>query len=225
MSEQSPILVVGATGGMGLRAIMGFMDVGYAPGQLRILTRSADKASNLQKFGFGVAVADLDAPDDTTLANAVNGCIGCYIHSTTSDTRKLDTNEVDRAQSLCMVLRQHSVRNIIFNSAAGEAEHGVKRIQQKHNVEGVFMAHPDLTFTSLRANLFMEELWKGYTRPSILKGSFSFSVPSDRPIYLTSVRDMGRLAGTLLRQTTPRTNQHRILNVVGIIEFSITECL
>ena len=44
----------------------------------------------------------------------------------------------------------------------------------------------------------MEELWKKYTRPSILKGTFPFSVPTDRKIHLTSVRDMGRIAGTCI---------------------------
>jgi hypothetical protein len=55
------------------------------------------------------------------------------------------------------------------------------------------------SFVSLRANLFMEDFWKKYTRPSILNdGKFPFSIPSDRKLHLTSVRDMGRLAGTIL---------------------------
>jgi len=44
----------------------------------------------------------------------------------------------------------------------------------------------------------MEELWKSYTRPAILKGAYPFSLPSDRPVYLTSVRDMGRLAAACI---------------------------
>jgi hypothetical protein len=77
----------------------------------------------------------------------------------------------------------------------------------------LFAAHKDIQVTSLRANLFMEELWKDYTRPAILKGSFPFSVPSDRPVYLTCVRDMGRLAGKFLQQVDA-SNKNRILNVV-----------
>jgi hypothetical protein len=44
----------------------------------------------------------------------------------------------------------------------------------------------------------MEDFWKKYTRPSILDGKFPFSIPSDRKVYLTSVRDMGRLAAMIL---------------------------
>jgi hypothetical protein len=42
----------------------------------------------------------------------------------------------------------------------------------------------------------MEEFWKHYTRPSILTGKYP--LPTHcwlTPIYLTSVHDMGRLAG------------------------------
>ena len=49
----------------------------------------------------------------------------------------------------------------------------------------------------------VEELWKDYTRPQILKGTYPFSVPPERPVYLTSVRDMGRLAGTCLAAEAP----------------------
>jgi hypothetical protein len=44
----------------------------------------------------------------------------------------------------------------------------------------------------------MEELWKGYTRPAILRVTYPFSVRPDRNVYLTLVRDMGRLARTIL---------------------------
>jgi uncharacterized protein YbjT (DUF2867 family) len=214
------------------RALVGLLDVGFAPEQLRILTRRTSKAEELRALGFEAAVADLDTVVDdgsssNDLVDAVAGCSGCYIHSTSSDTKALDTGEVDRAHNLIHALLKGNVRNVVFNSAAGEDGHGVERIRQKHDVERAFvLASRDddvlLSFTSLRANLFMEELWKRYTRPSILKGTFPFSVPSDRPIYLTSVRDMGRLAGTvLLRESKPTTraassrHQHRVLNVAG----------
>jgi hypothetical protein len=219
------------------RALAGFLDVGYKPEQLRVLTRNATKAEQLrQQFGFDTVVGNLDSDDgyikrnDTTKLNEsfANGCIGCYIHSTSSDTRKLDTKEVDRATYLCKILLKNNIRNIVFHSAVGEKENGVQRIQQKHDVEQVFLSQNNLFFTSLRANLLMEELWKGYTRPSILKGKFPFMVPSSRPIYLTSVRDMGRLAGAILASQHSQlhseatavsavnsTMAYRILNVAG----------
>uniref|UniRef100_A0A7S2MZZ5 NmrA-like domain-containing protein n=1 Tax=Helicotheca tamesis TaxID=374047 RepID=A0A7S2MZZ5_9STRA len=195
------VLVVGATGGTGTRALQGLLDIGYKPSQMRLLTRNPQKIESLkEKFGFQICQVDLDDGLSKELNNALVDCVGCYIHSTSSDTRKLDTAEESRARTLAKAMQVSSSSfHVVYNSAAGEPEHGVKRIQQKQDVEKIFREEfPDIPFTSLRANLFMEELWKGYTRPAILKGKFPFSTPSDRKIYLTSVRDMGRIAGTCI---------------------------
>jgi NmrA-like family len=186
-----------------------------------MLTRNQTKATELKKMGFDAVVANLDGTDNNkSLNDAIAGCVGCYIHATSSDTKDLDKNEVDCASTLCNVLLVNNVRIIVLNSAAGEKEHGVRRIQQKHDVEKLFLAHADILFTSLRANLFMDEFWKKYTRPSILAGKFPFSVPSDRSIYLTSVRDMGRLAGTIIMKQQQKLslstiNHHCIVNVAS----------
>ena len=187
------------------------IDVGYKPSQLKLVTRNPQKLDKLkERFGFQTCQVDLDYDDDDDddntfssssssfsskklLSEALADCVGCYIHSTSSDTRKLDTAEEKRARNLAKVIQNVSLScHVVYNSAAGELDHGVKRIQQKQDVERIFLEeYPDIPFTSLRANLFMEELWKSYTRPSILeKGKFPFSTTSDRKIYLTSVRDM-----------------------------------
>ena len=99
-----------------------------------------------------------------------------------------------------------------YNSAAAEPSHRVTRIAQKHEVEDVFDAESNfIAVTHLRANLFMEELWKQYTRPSILKkGKYPFAVPPTRDVYLTSVRDMGRLAGCILADAKSSDGVQRI---------------
>lgn len=232
------ILVIGASGSTGLRVLAGFLDMGYVPSQLRLLTRNINKPTSLalRQFGFQVVQGDLDEP--SSLSNNIfsssssdengNDIVGIYIHSTTGDTQILDTGEVDRAKNLAAAIQtflsstssststtsastslpsSSSLRRIVYNSSAAEKNHGIHRIQQKHDVETVFrdMIHAigkngnhECVFASLRANLFMEDFWKKYTRPSILDGKFPFSIPSDRKVYLTSVRDMGRLAAMIL---------------------------
>ena len=53
------LLVVGASGGTGMRAIRGLLDVGYAPEQLRILTRDPSKPTlaPLRERGFDLVAA------------------------------------------------------------------------------------------------------------------------------------------------------------------------
>ena len=176
------ILVVGATGSTGFRALQGLLDVGYKPNQIRLLTRNArsSKSSALRKAGFGIVEADLEDLKTLQARQVTNGCSGCYVHSTSSDTPELDKGEVDRARNLAFVIgnERNKIRHIVYNSAAAHEGHNVGRIQQKHDVEAVFEntvrrynvdhsgtgSQETLTFTSLRANIFMEELWKRYTR-------------------------------------------------------------
>ena len=236
--SKETILVVGASGGTGLRALIGLTDVGYIPSQIRIMTRNETKSSilALQQLGFQTCTANLDVP--STLHTAINGCTLCYVHSTSSDTKQLDTAEVDRAQNLARAIisfnynaarggdetMEHStIRRVVYNSAAASTEDKCipYRIAQKHAVECVFSNKyivgcgtvASLSFISLRANLFMEELWKSYTRPAILAGKYPFAIPSTRYVYLTSVRDMGRLAGTVLQQQQSTTNNGGVCNI------------
>lgn len=214
--EAISILVVGATGTTGIRAIQGLLDVGWKATQIRLVTRDVNKPNICHlrdDFGFDVVQADLEVP--LTLEGVSNGCTGCYIHSTSSDTPELDLKEVERAQNLCAALsEQNSVRHVVYNSAASLPTCAVKRVHQKHGVEKVFQ-QSSLSFTSLRANLFMEELWKPYTRPNILKGKYPLPANRKKGLYLTSVRDMGRLAGKILMEDESSSQVSATINVAS----------
>ena len=212
------ILVVGATGSTGFRALQGLLDVGYRPNQLRIVTRNAKspKSKGLKRAGFSVVQADLERAK--TLRGISKGCVGCYVHSTSSDTAELDTAEAARAQNLANSIvseRNQKIQHIVYNSAAAGDNHGVERISQKHEVEDIFARaitaynqqqqkrkRQYMAFTSLRATIFMEELWKIYTRPQILNGVYPLPVKPSQTIYLVSVRDLGRMAGSLIDEST-----------------------
>ena len=215
-SADAKVLVVGASGGTGARAIRGLLDVGFKPAQLRVLTRNPQKASLAPLRQAGVELLGADLDDSASLEGVGASCTGCYVHSTAGDTKELDTGEVARAQNLAQALSRadSSVQHLVFNSAAAEPGHGVRRIEQKHAVEATFNAELGRPTTHLRANLFMEELWKGYTRPKILKGTYPFSLPPTRQVYMTSVRDMGRLAGAYLAGPPPAANG-RTVNVAS----------
>ena len=230
ISEQG-ILVVGATGGTGLRALQGLLDVGWEPSQIRLLSRNPDSpvCQALQKsLGVEVFKVDLDHDADSNeLCTALQGCSGCYIHALTSDTRKVTKGGTDRARTLAFAIAGQGGGkfHVVLNSAAGEPGHGVQRIQEMHDIERVCNEFSNIRLTSLRANLFMEEFWKTYIRPSVIKkGKFPFSVPSDRKLHLTSVRDMGKLAGICLKvwgweasssSSSSSSSRTKILNVAG----------
>ena len=156
-SADTKLLVVGASGGTGTRALRGLLDIGYAGPQLRVLTRNPSRLSlaPLRALGVEICGADLDEPD--SLVGVGASCTGCYVHSTAGDTKQLDTGEVLRAQNLASALKAGGdVEQVVYNSAAAEPTHAVERISQKHAVEVVFSAEFGLPATHLRANLFME---------------------------------------------------------------------
>ena len=53
------------------------------------------------------------------------------------------------------------------------------------------------------------------TYAAILKGKYPFSLRPERAVYLTSVRDMGRLAGACLAGAPPSAAGGRTLNVAS----------
>ncbi|CAJ1930897.1 unnamed protein product [Cylindrotheca closterium] len=213
LSSQDAVLVVGATGGTGKQVLNGLVQSGLKPKNLRVLSRDASKLKFLEEQGFGTVKADLN--DCDSLANALNGCSGCYLHSTVGDTKELDSNEVLAARKLAtaMSLRETPM-HVVYNSAVGEESLIGSRKQQKRAVEDLFENDfPSIDFTSLRSNFFMDPLWKKYTRPAILAGKFTFCVPPDTPIHLTAVADMGFLAGKCLQSI--KTTKNRTINVSG----------
>ena len=139
VAGNAKLLVVGASGGTGARALRGLLDVGYAPSQLVVTTRDPSKPTLKPLAALGIELRAADLDDPTTLVGVGNGCTGCYVHSTAGDTKTLDTGEVLRARHLAHALRADgSVQQVAFNSAAAEPTHGVRRIAQKHDVERVF---------------------------------------------------------------------------------------
>eukprot|EP00967_Tisochrysis_lutea_P053711 scaffold66919_cov28-Tisochrysis_lutea.AAC.1 len=247
------LALVGVTGGTGARAVLGLLDVGFAPSQLRVLSRSPLQPSCEALAAIGVQVVHADLDDEDSLPQALQGVTAVYCHSTVGDTAKLETAEVERARTLAAAAAAcGTVKLLVYNSAATTNKcPRVDRSRQKQDAEEVFRSQPGLPCTMLRATLFMEEFWKKYGDASVClrspmvatstalpvcsnwgrcassrahthsprhdrvssKGKFPFAVPPTTPIYLASVRDMGRLAGTCF--CAPETFAGRVINVAS----------
>lgn len=65
-------------------------------------------------------------------------------------------------------------------------------MDQKHAVEDVLL-DAGLPGLMLESTMFMEEFWKKYTRPGLLKGTFTFSLPGT----LTHGQGCGAGGGTI----------------------------
>jgi uncharacterized protein YbjT (DUF2867 family) len=194
-AQVGKVLLVGVTGGTGGNVVKGFLEQNLT--DLRAITRQVDlnrpTLARLHDAGVELVAADLD--DETTLTAALTNVSAIYCHATAGDYGKPDPRAIDRAKRLS----QAEIRHFVYNSAGGaERNSGIPHIEQKHQIEQILL-DAGLPTTILRACLFMEEFWKSYTRPAILKGSFPFSVQPNRPLHLITTKDMGRVAAYVMQ--------------------------
>jgi uncharacterized protein YbjT (DUF2867 family) len=197
------VLMIGVTGGTGTRALQGFGEQGWT--DLRVLTRRVDPArpaiAQLQQAGLELVEADLDDLD--ALPAAFAEITHVYCHATSGDYRQADPAEIERAKNVAAAAHQAQIQHLVYNSAGGaDRQSNIPHIEHKYQVEKIFQA-ADLPTTMLRSCLFMEEFWKRYLRPAILKGKFRFAIPPDRPMHLVSARDVGRVAAAVMERGDP----------------------
>lgn len=193
------VLLIGVTGGTGRNAVKGFLEQNVT--DLRAITRKIDlerpALSRLHSSGIELIEANLD--DEASLEPAFAGISAVYCHATAGDLAKPDPQEIARAEKVAKAAKQANVKHFVYNSAGGvDRTSGIPHIEQKYRVEQI-LRQADLPTTMLRACLFMEEFWKQYTRPSVLKGSFPFAVQPDKPLHLITTKDMGRVAAYVMQ--------------------------
>ncbi len=193
------VLLIGVTGGTGPNVVKGFLEQGAT--NLRAITRKIDlNRPSLSKMNdAGVELVEANLDDDNSLAAAFAEVSSVYCHATAADSAKPDPLEIERAKRVARLAKQKNIKHFLYNSAGGaDRNSGIGHIEQKYKVEKI-LKEAGLPTTMLRACLFMEEFWKKYTRPSILKGVFQFSIQPDKPLHLITTKDMGRVAAHIIK--------------------------
>ncbi|MFB2773210.1 NmrA family NAD(P)-binding protein [Pelatocladus sp. BLCC-F211] len=201
-ADVGKVLLIGVTGGTGTNVVKGFLEQGIR--NLRAITRKIDlnRSSLLKMSNAGVELVEANLDDEDSLSPAFADISAVYCHATTADAAKPDPREVERAKRVAQAAKQAEIKHLVYNSAGGaDRKSGISHIEQKYKVEQVFK-EAGLPTTMLRACLFMEEFWKQYTRPSILKGVFPFSIQPDKPIHLITTKDMGRIAAYVIKNSS-----------------------
>jgi len=209
------LLLIGTTGITGKSALEGLNASPVANAvQAVTLTRnpSSPAAQAMQQQGMQIVQGDLD--DEVSLQTCVEGVDLVYCHALSKDAATADPAEVARAQRLAAALRATGrVQLVVYNSAGGRGkETGISQVEQKHKVEDIF-SESGVPLCALQATLFMEELWKKYTRPGILQGQLTWSTPPEKPIQFLAARDIGLAAGYAL--SDPKSWAGKSLELAG----------
>ncbi len=193
------ILLIGVTGGTGGNVIKGFLEQEIT--NLRAITRCRDLNRPTLKLinDAGIELVEANLDDESSLEAAFTDVEAVYCHATAPDTGKPQPEEIERAKTVVKIAKQAEIKHFVYNSAGGvDRNTKVSHIQQKAQIEQI-IKDAGLPATMLRACLFMEEFWKKYTRPGILKGTFRFSIQPDKPLHLITTKDMGRIAAYAIK--------------------------
>jgi uncharacterized protein YbjT (DUF2867 family) len=206
-SKIGKVLLIGVTGGTGGNVVKGFLEQGVS--SLCAITRKIDlnrpSLSKMNDAGIELVEANLD--DEDSLEAAFAGISAVYCHATSADSGKPDPLEVERAKRVAKAAKKADIKHFVYNSAGGaDRNSGISHIEQKYKVEQI-LKEAGLPTTMLRACLFMEEFWKKYTRPSVLKGVFRFSIQPDKPLHLITTKDMGRIAAYVIKNPSKYIGQ------------------
>jgi uncharacterized protein YbjT (DUF2867 family) len=219
LSDTDKVLLLGVTGTTGRCALSGLLAGGLQPSQLLAVSRNPNGAAAkaIQQQGIEVVAGDLDQP--SSLLPHLSRSSGLYCHALSGDASSADPAELARGRALAQLLGSSKegkqLQLLVYNGSAGRGSNaGISQMDQKHAVEDVLLASgvPGLMLESV---MFMEEFWKRYTRPGLMKGTFTFSLPGDRPLQLVAARDLGLAAATAFTSSSVSEWAGRCLPLAG----------
>lgn len=190
MVDRGIILVCGATGRQGGSVAHELLAHGW---RIRALTRDPSQPAAQELAGMGATIVQGDFGDRETLADAVEGCYGCYSVQSFWDAGDPDL-ETAQGCEIAEVAAEAAVRHFVYSSVGGaERETGIAHFDSKWAVEE-HIRSLDLPATILRPVFFMEN-WSGPDmRQAILGGSVVLGLEPETKLQMIAVRDIGVFA-------------------------------
>lgn len=210
------VLVVGATGVLGRETVRRLRDAGH---RVRGMTRSAQRASELQALGAEAIIGDLT--DVASLARACAGVDRVFAAAHGALGRGANRSEAvdDRGhRSLIDAARNAGATRFVYTSALGvRPDHPVDFYRTKWAIEQ-YLASSGLAHDVLRPAAFMEWHAHAFIGKNILeRGRTVILGPGTKPRNFVAARDVAAVAAGVLASDTPRP---RVLAIAGPAHFT-----
>ncbi|ASR01144.1 NmrA family NAD(P)-binding protein [Gordonia rubripertincta] len=200
MSDSSPVVVIGATGGQGGAVLDALLDAGFA---VRALVRDAvsSKAAALADRGVELAVGDIVS--GVGLTDAFTGAAGAFALTTPFESG-VDA-EVAQGTALIEAATAAALPYLVFSSvASADRDTGVPHFDSKFEVERM-LAATDIPHTIVGPAYFYDNLLAG--SDALAAGIMPIAMPADQPLQQLSRRDLGRFVATLFRDPGAYTGE------------------
>jgi uncharacterized protein YbjT (DUF2867 family) len=179
-------VVTGATGHTGKPIALGLLEAGH---NVRIISRSADKASDLVAQGARLFVGDTS--DAALLKSAFEGADAVYamipMDMGTSDYTGM---QIEHATAIAQALKEAGVTHVVALSSVGaHLSSGAGVVQGLEKMENMFNAIEGLNALYLRASYFMENLL-GQVGTVKHMGVMATPVRADLPLAMVATSDI-----------------------------------
>lgn len=200
MSDSSPIVVIGATGGQGGAVLDALLDAGFA---VRAVVRDAvsSKAAALADRGVELTVGDLVS--GVGLTDAFTGAAGAFALTTPFESGV--GAEVAQGTALIESATAAALPYLVFSSvASADRDTAVPHFDSKFEVERM-LAATDIPHTIVGPAYFYDNLLAG--SDALAAGVMPIAMPADKPLQQLSRRDLGRFVATLFRDPGAYTGE------------------
>lgn len=187
MAYARKILVCGATGQQGGAVARSLLSRGQ---KVRVLTRSPEKARNLEKLGAEIVRGDFE--DEYSVDKAIRGMDGVFLMGTPFE--KGMEAEVEQGKVVIEACRDHGTPHLVYSSVcAANRGTGIPHFESKAKVETILKGSGQ-PYTILRPVWFMENFSSPWMKPSIDSGVLSTPIQPGIKLLMIAVADIGEFA-------------------------------
>lgn len=198
------ILVTGATGQQGGAVARALLAKGQ---QVRVMTRSPEKAASLAKAGAEVVKGDLT--NQAILQMALRGVHGVFAMSTPFEEGM--EAEVRQGIMLADAAKQAGIAHYVYTSVGGAHRNtGIPHFETKWKVEQ-HIRQIGLPATILRPVWFMEN-FTTFSKPSV-EGILMMPMRADKKLAMVALRDIGEFGAAAFMR--PNDFLGQVINLAG----------
>lgn len=205
MGDGRVIVVTGATGQQGGAALRHLQGKGWT---LRALTRDPAKPAAQRLPAPDTEVVAANPDDRASLDRALAGAYGLF--GVLTPREEGPAGEERQGKTLADAAQAAGVQHVVYSSVGGADKHtGIPHFDSKWHIEE-HARGLGLPLTVLRPVFFMEN-FLSYSGPR--DGAVALPLPSDRPLQLIAVDDIGAFAA--LAFARPATFLGQALEIAG----------
>jgi uncharacterized protein YbjT (DUF2867 family) len=199
-SSETPVLVLGATGGQG-GAVVSALLAGGARVRALVRRPNAPSVRLLNERGVEAVAGSLD--DRSALEAAMRGVAGVFAVTTPFEAG-VDA-EVTQGRAIVAAAIDEQVPHLVFSSVAGADQHtGVPHFESKAIIENE-LAASGLNYTITAPTYFFDNALGGIDR--INAGFLDLPLPPNRPLQQLARPDLGAFVAKVLGDPKPYTRQ------------------